>query len=381
MPSLEAALRRLVDWYWAEALPLWARAGYDDARGGFYECLDFKAAPVTDAVRRVRVQARQVYVFASTAERLPDAEKLALAGFEYFLERACPDGGARGCVHLLTPAGAVADDRRDLYDQAFLLLACAAMHRAFRDPRALELANRTDDFLTRELSSPEGGWREDDKASLPRRQNPHMHLYEAFMALHEATGEARWLERARSVYAIFRRCLFDSTTGVLREFFTDNWSLAPGYEGRTVEPGHMAEWALLLERYNDITGEPVEDAQKALLETVVKHGAKAQRGFLVDRYVEGAANPDASARLWPQTEYLKASLIMARKGDEAAAARAEAVIEALFETYLAQPVAGLWCDRYDGAGKPIAEDVPASILYHLHEAAREAERALEKTTA
>ena len=33
-------------------------------------------------------------------------------------------------------------------------------------------------------------------AKLPRRQNPHMHLLEAVLALHAATVEKNWLRRA-----------------------------------------------------------------------------------------------------------------------------------------------------------------------------------------
>jgi mannose/cellobiose epimerase-like protein (N-acyl-D-glucosamine 2-epimerase family) len=72
--------------------------------------------------------------------------------------------------------------------------------------------------------------------------------------------------------------------------------------------------------------------------------------------------------LWPQTEALRAALVMARGGDDAAADYAATLIDALFASYLAQDMPGLWCDEYDADGRAIAKDVPASILYHIHEA-------------
>lgn len=380
MTSLNDALRRLIDWFDRAALPLWAKAGYDAARGGFYESLDFSGAPVAEAPRRVRVQARQVHVFAVAAaeKRHPDAERLARAGFAWLREKACPEGGARGCVHLLDADGRVLDSRRDLYDQAFLLLACASMRAAFADAEAESLAGRVMAFLDRDLAAPAGGWAEDDRGSLPRRQNPHMHLFEAFLALYGATGEAGWLDRAGAVHALFETRFFNAAEGTLREFFTQSLEPAAGEAGAVIEPGHMAEWVALLARYETAGGVETRAARRALFEAAARLGAIAPRGFLADRIVLGAAAQDAAARLWPQTEYLKACLALARDGDAAAAARAAALIEALFDTYLAEPVAGLWRDRFDGEGKPAAADAPASILYHLFDAVREAEGFLKE---
>jgi len=57
------------------------------------------------------------------------------------------------------------------------------------------------------------------------------------------------------------------------------------------------------------------------------------------------------------------------------------LIDALFEGYLAHPTKGLWIDRFDGAGRAIDDATPASILYHLHGAAEEAERYLAREPA
>lgn len=372
------SLNRLIGWYRREALPLWVTRAYDRVQGGFFEALDFAGNPVAGAARRVRVQARQIHTFAHAA-RLGwsrEAEELALSGFDHFYARCCPDDGARGCVHLLTPRGEVSDDRRDLYDQAFLLLACAALWGAFREPRALALAERTVAFLERELAASAGGFHEDDRASLPRRQNPHMHLFEALMALHEATGDQKWLERAGAIFQLFEERFFDPRRRVLREYFADDLSAAPGPQGAVFEPGHMAEWVWLLGRFEKLDGAEAGTYRAALFESAIRLGSDAS-GFLVDKVAEGEP-ASGTRRLWPQTEYVKACLTQARAGDDTALARAAATIDALFASYLDQKIKGLWCDQYDGSGAPVARDVPASILYHLFETVQEAQSYLSE---
>lgn len=366
------AAARLHKWFVDDALPLWAARGYDAARGGFYESLDFNGEPVTGQPRRVRVQARQIYMFSEAGARRwhPDAEAIAVEGFDYFLARACPDGGERGCIHLLADDGTVLDDRRNLYDQAFLLLACAGRWRAAKDERAFDLANRTISFLDRELASPHGGWLESDRRELPRRQNPHMHLFEAFLALYGATGENAFRKYAEKVFSLFEQYFYDTETGVLHEFFKENWALAAGAPGGQIQPGHMMEWVWLINEYG--AASPALRDISARLYARAEALGRNEAGFLVDSVDLDAPAASGPRRLWPQTEYLRAALIRARQGDNGAAAEARLLVERLFKTYLKQNTLGLWCDQFDANGAPIAKDVPASILYHLLGAASEA---------
>lgn len=364
MSRLAAAIDALTDWYVGLVLPLWARVGTDEF-GAFYESLDFSGRPLTGQARRVRVQCRQVHTFTGAARRgwLSEGEAIAARAFRRLVETACPGDGARGCIHTLDDAGAVVSELRDLYDQAFLLLACASRVDAANDPIARGLADRTIAFLDRELASGHGGFLEDDERRTPRRQNPHMHLFEAFLALHAATRDDEWLSLARALERLFDARFFDREHGVLREFFNDDWTLDPEF-GDRLEPGHMAEWRYLIDRFAALAGEDRARAKRLLYDGALKF---ADGPFLPNRARLGDA-PRGARRLWPQTEMLRASLLAARDGDGAAAVRALDLIDALFATYFNQPTLGLWCDEYDADGAPIAKDVPASILYHIHEA-------------
>ena len=368
-PSAGDQRHRFKEWFIQAALSLWTDAGYDKNNGGFFEALDFNGAPIKDAARRVRVQARQIYVFsrAASLDWHPQAEWLAADGFEYFLDLACPNGGERGCIHVLSPDGETADETRDLYDQAFLLLACAWRWRAAKDSRALILAERTHDFLNRELISDEHGWIESDLNHLPRRQNPHMHLFEAFMALFDATGEEKYLLEADKIFSLFKKYFFDSQKTILREFFSADLSPAPGNPGKQIEPGHMVEWVWLLNEYSQKRAVDVEDYCQHLFVSAREIGADPETGFLVDGLTVGD-EPKGTRRLWPQTEYLKAASVFAAQGDINANKLIQELIDACFNSYLNQPVRGLWCDQFDATGEPCAANVPASILYHLLDA-------------
>lgn len=363
------AIERLGGWFRNAATPLWAKAAWDDAHGGFFEALDYRGEPVRGP-RRVRVQSRQVYAFSMIAARgwHAGAESIAARGFDYLIDHACPDAGDRGCVHILSDDGAVIDDKRDLYDQAFLLLACAARIETAHCARAAAVAEKTVAFLDRDLASPHGGWVESDKGELPRRQNPHMHLFEAFMALFRATGDTIWRDKANDVADLFDRYFFTAQTNTLAEFFTEDLGNRAPANGAIVEPGHMMEWVWLFGQYQNLTNTD-RNGVMGKLYAAAKGRADAASGFLPDA-VDGPVenNRGGARRLWPQTEYIKAAFTQSNAPDDDYAQDGAAIIDAAFGAYFDQPVAGLWCDQFDAAGAPLAVDVPASILYHLFEA-------------
>ncbi len=382
MSEANVSSQQLQNWFVKDALPLWGQQGYDHSHGGFFEALNFSGAPITGRPRRVRVQARQIYTFTQSAlcGWGDEHEALGAKGFDYFLKYACPDNGLRGCAHILGEDGSILDNRRDLYDQAFLLLACASRWKAVRDDRALTLANATMAFLDTELLSPHGGWVENDLGDLPRRQNPHMHLFEAFMALYEVTQDQRYLDYADKIFALFSSFFYDHKNNILREFLASDLSPLDSMDGSITEPGHMVEWVWLLDRYAKISNNTPLTIWETLFNQANKLGSD-KSNFLVDSVNLSENSMAQTRRLWPQTEYVKAAFVLARRDPATKnyTTLAENMIDRMSATYLNQPVAGLWCDQYTIAGDPIAANVPASILYHLFEATLSASNYLAST--
>ena len=372
------------DWLTRQALPLWSEAGYDDAAGGFVECLTLDGRPLLDRDKRLRVQARQIYVY-SHAHLLgwtppagkPHALEVARGGFEFLTRHYWQNDGG-GFVYATSRDGAPADNRIEAYEQAFALFAFAWYHRASGDPDALTWATRTLACLDERLADPDhGGYFENPARDLPRRQNPHMHLLEALLALHRATSDPSHIDRARSIIDLFRTRLVDPATGTLGEFFEADWSPAPGTAGQIVEPGHHFEWVWLLQRYTEASGDDTRDMADALYRFAMHHGSDHEpgpaQGLAFDSVLRRGEDPrlghgtslDDNKRLWVQTEAIKAQLARLEGGPDAGAAEhLELLLERLFGLYLAVGK-GNWQDHLDARGSAMAETAPASSFYHL----------------
>lgn len=358
--TLADGAARLSDWLRLQALPVWSSLG-QQADGGFEELLGLDGRP-PGAHRRARVQARQIHVFAEAGLRGWSApwEAAVERGIRYLDARFLrPDGQVRA---LLTPAGEPADETAMIYDQAFVLLALASAHRAGQgdcEPRAVALR----DHLLGSAPST-GGLKE--AGDRPWQSNPHMHLLEACLAW-ELTGEdAGWAALADRIVGVALERFINPALGCLLEFFTADGSPAQGADGRRVEPGHQFEWAWLLARHARMRGSPTSLEAARRLYAFGLRGVDPARQVAVDAIETDGVIRSRRARLWPQTEWLKAALILSetdeaplrdqRLADAAAAQRA---------VWLYLTDQGLWRDKRLEEGGFLDEPAPASSLYHL----------------
>jgi mannose-6-phosphate isomerase len=345
--------QRYWDWLRNSALPLWAKAGIDRAGGGFEELLGMDGHPVT-APRRCRVQGRQSFVFAYAGTLGWDGpwREAADVGLNY-LERCYkrPDGLY---ATLAGPDGAIIDQTAMTYDQTFAMLAAAALKAHGLGPgeaHALALLDRVE-ALRRH---PGGGFIEPGPRFL---SNPHMHLFEAALAWVEAGGQPRWRALAAEVAELALKSFIDRDHGVLLEHFAADWSAAPGDAGDSVEPGHLFEWAWLLERWSRLGGgAAAHDAAVMLFRSGAK-SVDAGRNAAMDETDRALKPRRATARLWPQTEWLKAACLLGDPADVEAAAAA-------LWRYLETPKVGLWRDKMREDGTFVEEPAPASSLYHI----------------
>ncbi|MDA8249960.1 MAG: AGE family epimerase/isomerase, partial [Rhodospirillales bacterium] len=307
----------------------------------------------------------------------PSGAAAAERGYD-FLRRAYPDPVNGGWYFRAGDDGTPSDRSKDLYAHAFLLFALAYLHRAFAAPDAIALAARTYDVLQARMAAPGGGfwdragadWQPDRSL---RRQNPHMHLLEALLALHEATGEARWLGEADRLVALFRTRFYDPPTATLGEFFTETWAPHPG-QGHLVEPGHHYEWVWLLHRYRVQGGAlPVAAAAEALFGMAVRHGTDPEHGGIHDQIDRAGAPVAASRRIWPVTEAIKAHVARIEAGLPVPAGQPGRLIDHLFADFL-RPERHGWIETCTREGTPLQTTLPGSTPYHLFLAAAEVAR-------
>jgi mannose/cellobiose epimerase-like protein (N-acyl-D-glucosamine 2-epimerase family) len=88
-------------------------------------------------------------------------------------------------------------------------------------------------------------------------------------------------------------------------------------------------------------------------------------GLALQQVLDDFSPHDGSARLWPQTERLKAAALAARLTGEAKYFAMTISAAQSLRRYLATPIAGLWFDRIDVDGRVVNEPAPASTFYHL----------------
>ncbi len=353
MHTLAEAARWFDAWLRQAALPLWADAGVDRVHGYFHEALSVDGRPQA-APRRSRVQARQVFVFATCAragygEALLPIARRGFAGLLATYRRA--DGLFINSVGI---DGTPHDTGVDIYEQAFALLAMAALHAV--DPAGGDLpsqARRTLQALQdRRVAG--GGFRE--SGAQPFQANCHMHLFESSLAWEEA-GEPSGAALSDELAELALGKFIDGANGVLREFFDSEWRPLEG-EGGLIEPGHHFEWAWLLERWgrarNDVRA---RDTARRLYANGLR-GVDSGRQVAMNALWEDFSVRDANARLWPQTEHLKATLFF---GDDAQVLRAAQGLA----KYLDTPARGTWRDKMRADGTFVAEPSPATSFYHL----------------
>jgi mannose-6-phosphate isomerase len=186
-------------------------------------------------------------------------------------------------------------------------------------------------------------------------------MLEASLALHAQFGASRWRSLAQSMYGLFTAHFFEPNQGVLREFFDADWKPAPGEKGAILEPGHHFEWCWLLTRYAQEVGEDTRADADRLFDYGIKHGISAG-GLAIDEALETGGVKSGGARLWPQTERLKAALVHVEQGGDPALA--VAAYDGLAR-YLDKPAPGLWIDRVREDGSVVDEPSPASSFYHI----------------
>ncbi|WP_426010582.1 AGE family epimerase/isomerase [Caulobacter sp. DWR2-3-1b2] len=376
-----ARLVRLRDqlkvWALEAAFPLWWTVGADHVQGGFFEKIALDGAPV-EAPRRARVQPRQIYSYAVAGLLGWEGPwKQALThGLDFYLSRyRRPDGFMRT---LVASDGSPLDDTVDLYDQAFGLFGLAMAAQVLPQRTDLpRLATALRDALYATLKHPIAGFEESVPRTLPLLSNPHMHLFEASLAWIEAGGDAAWRAMADEIAELALAKFIDPVSGGLREYYDGDWNPASGVAGRIIEPGHQFEWAWLLLRWGRLAGR--DDAIAAALRMIAigeGPGVDPARGVAIFALLDDMSVHDDIARLWAQTEQIKAGVLAAQVTGDAhwwttAANGAEALLK-----YLDTPVRGLWRDKLRADGTFVDEAAPASSFYHIVCAILELDRAV-----
>jgi len=381
--AVVATQNQLLGWLRDVAIPVWDQHGVDRRSGGYFEELLFvepqRVYAASGAVRRGRVVARQIFVF-DVAHRLgwqsPLGSPVAHGGDYLFSRLHLGDG------HFHTAVDAATHRARSpfsLYEQAFYLFALARLNATLGNRYPIvDTAAQCLGRLRRDYGRSEAGFEESNPPSLPLKSNPHMHLLEAALEwIAVSTGEVRqgWIELAREIVSLCLRRFCDPTSGAIREYFDDRWRPLAGDAGRIVEPGHQFEWAWLLLQWSGLGFCSVAErsacatAAVRLVEIGEQWGVDPARGVAINEIWDDMSPKHAAAKLWPQTERVKAWCAMMERAAGAADAEhacAKVVSAAAgLSKYLRADAPGLWHEAMLENGAMEIGPSKASSFYHV----------------
>ena len=352
-------------------VPKWYGA-FSDPRGGFYERLGKGFKPVLTGQRRLVTQCRQLSIYshaqAAGSGRFPQLG----AQFDFILSHY--HDPQTGLWHFaLEDSFAVADRTCDLYALSFVIFACSHYHRATGDDRARDAAHQVLQLIDRQFRfEDQPGFAEAlDSRGRPvpkiRRQNPHMHLFEACVFAYDAWRNEAYKLMADELLDLFRRYFFDAQTAALPEFYSD--ALHPHFEqGGRLEPGHYFEWVWLIKKYGALIGQPDLEGNicAQLLDWANRYGWDDRFGGIYDVVaIDGTVIADTK-RIWPFCEALKAnSLMLNEAGDrQAAKDRVTDMVRVFSEKYMQER--GFWTEWLTRDLMPVTDYMPGTTPYHVY---------------
>lgn len=373
-PSQRETARRFVSYVFGDMAQLWAGRGWNDAGRHVRERLlaDFTPAPL--GYRRSMVVGRQLFFF-SQAWRVTGVPLYAERAHALFADLTTRfwDTQHGGWFFSLGDDNAPANAGKDLYGHALVLFGLAHYATVFGRAEAIDWAQRTDALIRRHLLLPQGwmaqaaaqDWTVTDHAL---EQNPHMHLLEAYLALHTATGQAAFLQQATQIVTLFCERLRSPDGAQVLEHLDGAGRPQPD-KGLLVQPGHSFEWYWLLHEYAASSGlAEWRDVAAPLFDWANRHGIDARHGGIYDQLDTAGRVVSDRKRIWPVAECIKAHATLAqRAGDAATGAALAQWIGFMCDTYLSGQ--GGWHEFLRRDLQPDADYLPASTPYHIAMAA------------
>jgi mannobiose 2-epimerase len=319
-------------------LRCWFPRAMDTQRGGFHQNFARNWKRTKDNERSLIHQSRQIWLAAQAA--LHDASQktqwlsYAHHGFE-FLSTQLWDNDAGGFFWALDTQGTpVHGGEKHVCGLAFAIFALSDYHLASGDPRALQLAQRTFEWLEEQAYDDVHGsyhealdraGRRILKARDARRlndligtrfgrksSNTILHLLEAFAALLRVWPEELLATRQKQLLALARDTLMVSP-GTLPPSFDPDWQNPSGIRSY----GHDVETAFLLLDAAASLGKPHDDATwqaaQQLTDQVLDHAWDARYGGCFDVADERGKLRSDQKVWWVQAEACHTFLLLHEK--------------------------------------------------------------------
>jgi len=339
-----------------QTLPRW-QASAATGTGLFLPHLDRRWRQTGKTFGTVVSQCRLLYNFAC-GYRLTGVQAYldAVESGTNFLLKRFRDNEHGGWYWACSLDGAVIDNKKDCYGQAFALFGLCHAWSVLHDDRLKQEALHTWETIRTWFREPNGGFiyhfdRAFTKAAAERSQNPVMHLFEALLAAVDTGLEPGLLSEAQQV-GRFILDLRDSTNR-LPEVFDSNWKLLPESRGGHCNIGHAFEWAFLLSK-GSILGLPASfiDRGREFLDYGTSIGLDREKGGIFS-----SASYDGTIQRkkgwWEQCEAIRAlQHYVSRRGADNLQPALESCIEYVQDAFIDLEYGGWYSEPSPRPGSP-----------------------------
>jgi len=302
-------------------LPFWMCTMVDKENGGFYGRMDGNNIIHPHANKGLILNSRLLWTFSAMYQFQPTSEyqEMAYRAFDY-LKKYFLDAIYGGMYWQVDYAGKPVDRKKQIYAQAFAIYGLSEYYKAFRIPKALELAiylfEKIEEYS---FDSQYNGyfeafsqdWRLLDDLRLSEKDanelksmNTHLHILEAYANLYKIWPDTILKRQLINLVQIFLEKILDAETYHFHLFFDEIWTV----KSDTISFGHDVEGSWLLQEAAEALGdqELLSSIKKIALKMV---NVALKEGFATDGsiYYEKRNNHvDTDRHWWLQAEALVA---------------------------------------------------------------------------
>ena len=306
-------------------LPWWATHALDEVNGGFHGEIGADNTPNPQAERFLVLYARLLWTFSAayTVTRDDTHKTLATRAYDY-LVRHFHDPVHGGFFLYVNPTGAVTNDRKYTYGNAFAVYGLAEYARVFNHAPAKQLAQQTAALLDAKMWDAQymgyfeiGGREWDYMPHIPmhgqgaesqKTMNTHLHVLEAYANLLRIDDSPLLRHRVRTLLHLFADRIINRASHHFHYYQTRDWTVTdPNYS-----VGHDLEGSWLLHEAAEILNEPETTTEiRTLCIKMARAGydiARSPQGGIYTEYHVHTQTHSPQFSWWEQAEGVVAFL-------------------------------------------------------------------------
>jgi len=299
-------------------LPFWMTHAVDSINGGMHGAVTNDLRVASEVPRSSILSARVLWTFSAAYRAIGKTEYRAMADRAFRdLTTAFWDTEHDGVYWHVDRHGAVADDRKHHYAQAFAIYGLTEYFQAVGHPDALDRAKQLYELLEHHAYDSEHagyfegssrGWEPLDDARLsdkdldsPKSMNTMLHMLEAYTNLLRVWDDAGLRTRLAEMLWVFCERIIDPQTHHMRLFFDETWHVVDA----GVSYGHDIEASWLLNEAAIELGSPeivdrIEAIAQQMAAAVLRDGVAGDGSLFTEVSSDGIL--DRGKDWWPQAE-------------------------------------------------------------------------------